>query len=180
MSDPEMNSRANDEGPPPLRQDERGHLDTSSLADVIQWFLDYDQRVAVIKHPSVEEVFQWKQGESRRTGEDVFSFDRAEDRLAVGIFQALSENPTERELHGWISKLLNALDEASKMNEEISGDYKLDVSQADSVVKEAEKIPTARGREIFLTSCWIETLCTAEVRVLGWLYRELYGKPYAP
>jgi len=181
MSDSRVNRSSNDDaGPPPLRQDASGRLDTASLADAIQWFMDYDQRVAVIRHPRVEEVFHWKQDESRRAGEDIFNFDRAEDRLAIGIFQALAENPTEHELHGWISQLLNALDEASKMNEEISSAYKLDLGEVASVVKEAEKIPAARGRTAFLTSCWIETLCTAEVRVLGWMYRELYGRPYAP
>jgi len=181
MFDPKA-SKSTDEnaGPPPLRQEASGRLDTASLADVIQWFMDYDQRVAVIRHPRVEEIFQWKQDESRRAGEDVFDFNRAEDRLAIGIFQALAENPTERGLHEWISQLLNALEEASKMNEEISGSYKLDMGEVPSVVREAEKIPTSRGRTAFLTSCWIETLCTAEVRVLGWMYRELYGRPYAP
>ena len=47
-------------------------------------------------------------------------------------------------------------------------------------MKEAEKIPFQRGRDEFLINCWIETLCTAEARVLGWLYKEFYGRPYAP
>ena len=47
-------------------------------------------------------------------------------------------------------------------------------------MKEAEKIPFQRGRTEFLFNCWIETLCTAEARVLGWLYKEFYGRPYAP
>ncbi len=178
MSDKRSNGE--DVGPPSLKHDESGRLDTGSLADLIQWFIDYDQRVAVIRHPRVEEVFQWKQGESQRAGEDVFNFNRAEDRLAIGIFQALAENPTERELHGWIGQLLNALDEASKMNEEMAGAYNLDLGEAASVLQEAEKIPTSRGRKAFLTSCWIETLCTAEVRVLGWIYSELYGRSFRP
>ena len=58
--------------------------------------------------------------------------------------------------------------------------YHLDLGSGGSVVAEAEKIPSARGRKEFLLNCWIETLCTAEARVLGWLYREFYGHPYAP
>lgn len=165
---------------PPLSRDAQGRVDVDSVPDVIQWFLDYDQRVAIVKHPKVEEVFQWKQEQSRRAGEDVFVFNRAEDRFAIGIIQALSENSTERDLHSWISQLLNALDAACKTNEEVAAAYQLDLSGGQSVVTEAEKIPTQRGRSEFLMNCWLETLCTAEVRVLGWLYREFYGRPYAP
>jgi hypothetical protein len=165
---------------PPLGRDARGRIDVDSVPDVIQWFLDYDQRVAIIKHPRVEEVFQWKQEQSRQAGEEVFIFNRAEDRLAIGIIQALAENSTEHALHSWIGQLLNALDTASKANESVSEAYALDLSNAPSTVKEAEKIPSQRGRTEFLINCWVETLCSAEARVLGWLYQEFYGRPFAP
>ena len=89
---------------PPLLRDAGGHVDVDSVPDVIEWFLNNDQRVAVIKHPAVEEVFQWKQQESKKQGEDVFVFNRAEDRLAIGIIQALADNSTQRELHAWIGR----------------------------------------------------------------------------
>ncbi len=165
---------------PPLLRDAAGNIDLDSVPDVIQWFLDFDQRVAIVKHPNVEEVFQWKQENSRSQGEVVFDFKQAQGRLAIGIIQALSEHNTERALHSWISQLLNALDSASKANEAAAEAYKLDLADGGSVVKEAEKIPSARGRRDFLINCWVETLCTAEARVLGWLYREFYGKAFAP
>jgi len=165
---------------PILRRDSRGQIDLDSVPDVIDWFLNYDQRVAVIKHPSVEEVFQWKQKQSVDKGEDVFQFSKAEDRLAIGIIQALADNPSQRELHSWIGQLLNALDSASKSNESIADSYKLDLKGSGSILKQAEKIPFQRGRDEFLLNCWIETLCTAEARVLGWLYKELFGRPYEP
>jgi len=165
---------------PPLRRDSLGNVDLDSVPDVIQWFLDFDNRVAIIKHPNVEQVFQWKQQQSRNAGEQVFAFNRAEDRLAIGIIQALAENSTERALHSWISQLLNALDAAAKANEAAAESYKLDLAAGGSVIKEAEKIPSARGSRDFLINCWIETLCTAEARVLGWLYKELYGRAFAP
>lgn len=165
---------------PPLQRDAQGRIDVDSVPDVIQWFLDYDSRVAIIKHPKVEEIFQWKQEQSRMAGEDVFSFNRAEDRLAIGIIQALSENSSERELHSWISQLLNALDAASKANESISEAYRLDLAATASVVRVAKNIPSLRGQQEFLVNCWVETLCTAEARVLGWLYKEFYGHAYAP
>ena len=165
---------------PPLRRDAQGRVDVDSVPDVIQWFLDYDQRVAVVKHPRVEEVFQWKQQQSRGAGEEIFVFNRAEDRLAIGIIQALAENSTERELHSWIGQLLNALDAASKANESASEAYGLDLAGSNSTVSEAEKIPSQRQRMEFLLNCWIETLCSAEARVLGWLYKEFYGRPFAP
>jgi hypothetical protein len=165
---------------PPLLRDARGRVDVDSVPDVIEWFLNNDQRVAVIKHPAVEEVFQWKQQESRNQGEQVFNFTRAEDRLAIGIIQALADNPSQRELHAWIGQLLTALDTASKANESTAESYQLDLRSGGSILKQAEKIPCQRGRSEFLLKCWIEKLCTAEARVLGWLYKEFYGRPYSP
>jgi hypothetical protein len=49
-----------------------------------------------------------------------------------------------------------------------------------SIVAESSKIPAASARADFLINCWLETLCTAEIRVLGWLYREFYGRPFHP
>jgi hypothetical protein len=166
--------------PPPLLRDQTGEPDLDSVPDVIQWFLDYDQRVAIIRHPNVEEVFHWKQEQSRAAGEEVFAFNHAEDRLAIGIIQALAENDSERDLHSWISQLLNALEIASKANESAAEAYKLDLQGGGSIVKEAGKIPSFRGRQDFLINCWVESLCTAEARVLGWLYKEFYGRPFAP
>jgi hypothetical protein len=165
---------------PPLLRDANGNIDVDSVPDVIDWFLKYDQRVAIIKHPAVEEVFQWKQKYSESQGEKVFVFKQAEDRLAIGIIQAIADNPSERELHSWIGQLLNALQTASKANESIAESYKLDLKSGGSIVREADQIPFQRGRNEFLLNCWIETLCTAEARVLGWLYKEFYGRPYSP
>lgn len=183
MSSTGANSAANGNpsmSPPPLQRDASGNADLDSVPDVIQWFLDYDQRVAIIRHPNVEEVFHWKQEQSRAAGEEVFAFNHAEDRLAIGIIKALAENDSEPELHSWIGQLLNALDVASKANESTAEAYKLDLKSGGSIVQEAGKIPSLRGRTDFLINCWVETLCTAEARVLGWLYKEFYGRPFAP
>src|ERR1700694_5338515 len=120
MSAPESNNALEDAhlNQPPLRRNPSGRIDVDSVPDVIQWFLDFDQRVAIIKHPRVEEVFQWKQEQSRRAGESV------------------------------------------------SEAYGLDLTGSGSTVTEAEKIPSQRGRSEFLLNCWIETLCSAEARVL--------------
>jgi len=165
---------------PPLQRDASGQVDVDSVPDVIEWFLNYDQRVAIVRHPSVEEVFQWKQQHAQAQGEEIFQFKRAEDRLAIGIIQALADNPGQRELHAWISQLLMALDTAAKANESTGEAYQLDLRSGGSILEQAEKIPFQRGRSEFLLNCWIETLCTAEARVLGWLYKEFYGRPYAP
>src|SRR5258707_8324632 len=146
---------------PVLLRDQNGAPDYDSLPDVIQWFLDYDQRVAVVKHAKVEELFQWKQEQSRLAGEDVFYFNLAQDLLAIGIIQSVAPNPTERELHAWIAQLLNALDRAAKATEDVSAAYGLDTGTANSVVLEALKIPVAKTRADFLFNCWLETLCTA-------------------
>ena len=165
--------------PPALRRDARGGVAPAAVGDVIEWFLDHDPRVHMIRHPKVEELFQWKQAASRRAGEEVYQFESAEARLALGIVQAVVTHPDERALHEWISQLLNALDEATRTNEELAQGYKLDAAAA-STVGEAAKLPTERARDIYLTCCWLEALCTAEVRVLGWVYQELYGRPFHP
>ena len=180
MPDSKSSQTANTSGPPSLQQNEAGQIGVSSLADIIQWFLDYDQRAAIIRHPKVEELFHWKQDEARLAGEDVYRFDHAEDRLAIGIMQALAEHTDEASLHGWISQLLNALDDAAKTNEEMARAYRLKTDEAPSTVEEAEKIPTASGRKIYLTCCWLEALCTAELRIMGWVYQELFGRPFSP
>jgi hypothetical protein len=164
---------------PVLLRDSAGRIDYDSIADVIQWFLDYDERVAIVKHPKIEELFQWKQQQSRAAGEDVFNFNRAEDRMAIGIIQSLAHNPTEESLHSWIAQLLNALNSASKATEDVAKAYTLEMSSA-SVVNESAKIPSSSARQDFLINCWLETLCTAEIRVLGWLYREIYQRPFHP
>src|SRR5262252_5246167 len=165
---------------PVLGRDPYGNVDYDSLPEVIQWFLDYDDRVALIKHPRVEELFHWKQEQSRVAGEDVFNFNRAEDRLAIGILKSIAHNPSERELHGWIGQLLNALQQASKRTEDLGTAYGLEMAGTQSIVAESQKIPTSKTRESFLIDCWLETLCTAEIRVLGWLYLEIYGRPFHP
>jgi hypothetical protein len=166
--------------PPALRRDAGGRVDPAALAGVIQWFLTHDPRVAVINHPAVEALFQWKQRQALGDDPEAFAFARAEDRLAVGIMQALVEHTAERSLHAWVTELLGALDEATRMNEAIALAYQLRPGAEATVVAGAEKIPSARERGIYLTSCWLETLCTAEIRVLGWVYQELYGRPFAP
>jgi len=165
---------------PVLGRDQYGNVDYDSLPDVIQWFLDYDERVAIIKHPKVEELFQWKQEHSRSAGEDVFNFNRAEDRLAIGILQSVAHHASERELHGWIGQLLNALEQAQQRTEAVSSSYNLDMKSATSIVVESKKIPASKSRDAFLIDCWLESLCTAEIRVLGWLYQEFFGRPFHP
>src|SRR5436190_23742164 len=86
---------------PVLGRDEYGNVDYDSLPEVIQWFLDYDQRVAVVKHPKVEELVQWKQEQSRNAGENFFNFNRAEERLGSGFVQTSAHNPTVRALDCW-------------------------------------------------------------------------------
>jgi hypothetical protein len=168
------------QGPPALRRDAHGRVEPASLAAVIQWFLDYDERVAVVRFPAVEALFQWRQQEELKGRDEAVAFRLAEDRLAVGVMQALVEHDSEGALHAWIKDLLAALDDAQKTNESIAEAYGLKPSEESSVVSEAEKIPSRRERDIYLNCCWLETLCTAEARVLGWAYQGLYGRAFHP
>lgn len=164
--------------PPKLRKTADGAIDINSLADLLEWFLNYDQRVSLIRHPHVEELFRWKQEDDAANGIETYPFENAEARFAIGIFQALGENDSETKLQQWITEVLQALGEAKQTNEDIAAEYKLEPSE--SHVSHAEKIPTAVEKRLYLTTSWIEALCTAEVRFLGWVYQELYGKPFQP
>ena len=42
-----------------------------SLAHLIEWFLNYDERVAAVRHPHNEAVFHWKQADAEKFGENV-------------------------------------------------------------------------------------------------------------
>src|ERR1044071_7862486 len=97
-------SEAAGAGAPLMRRDAQGRVEPGSLAAIIQWFLDYDERVAVVRFPAVEALFQWRQAEELKGREEPFGFNRAEDRLAVGVMEALDEHDHERGLHGWIKE----------------------------------------------------------------------------
>src|SRR6478672_2989888 len=107
---------ANDETksgePPQLRISAQGAPDIGSVADLLEWFLSYDERTSRMRHPAVEELFQWKQQDDRTLGVTTYPFDNAEARFAVGAFQALAENDTEPKLNAWITDVLNALADA--------------------------------------------------------------------
>ena len=165
--------------PPKLRRTETGEVETSSLADLLEWFLMYDERTARIRHLNTEELFQWKQKDDAANGIAIYPFENAEARLAVGAFQALAENNSEPLLKLWISDLLEAIQESHKTKTEIAESYDLDADLDAFALKKAERQTTNAEKRLYLTSCWLEALCTAEARFLGWVYQEIYGRPFA-
>ncbi len=164
--------------PPKLQKTANGDLETNSLANLLEWFLNFDQKVALVRNPQVEELFRWKQQDDKVNNIPIYPFENAEARFAIGVFQALRENDSEDELQKWITEVLQALGEAKQTNEDIAKSYKLDQSQ--SHVEQAETIPSNTEKRLYLSSCWLESLYTAEARFLGWIYQELYGKPFQP
>lgn len=164
--------------PPKLTKEANGDINTTALADLLEWFLNYDSRVAIVRNPHVEELFQWKQADDTAHGVEVYPFENAEARFAIGVFQAVAEYDSENALRGWITQVLQALGESKEMNEDIAANY--NINQNESHVAQSEQIPTEIERRMYLTSSWLEALCTAEVRFLGWVYQELYGKPFEP
>lgn len=165
--------------PPKLEKTAGGDINTNSLADLLEWFLNYDSRVALVRHPHVEELFQWKQTDDAAHGVEIYPFENAEARFAIGAFQAIAEYDSEEKLRRWITEVLQALGESKQMNEDIAASYGLD-SSASHVAQAEEKIADETERRLYLTSGWLEALCTAEVRFLGWIYQEIYGKPFEP
>ena len=164
--------------PPKLIKNDNGRVENNSLADLLDFFLNYDQKVAIVRHPHVEELFQWKQQDDMEKGIEPYPFENAEARFAIGVFQAVAENNSEEELGQWITDILQALGDAKQNNEDIAKKHNLknDISH----VEQAKLLPTDLEKKLYLTSCWIESLCTAETRFLGWVYQDLYGKPFQP
>ena len=95
--------------PPALRRGTDGELEPDSLADVIEWFLTYDERTARMRHPHNEELFRWKQADDEANGIGTYPFENAEARFAIGIFQALQENASEPLLGLWMNDVMAAL-----------------------------------------------------------------------
>jgi hypothetical protein len=166
--------------PPKLRRMPDGNLDNSSLADILEWFLNYDQRVATMRHPHVQELYDWKQQDDKVNGIAPAPFETAEERFAIGIVLALNENNAQPLLQMWITDVLEALGAAKETSEQIDHSYSLETKAGKSPVEEANKIPSNTEKRLYLTSNWLEALCTAEVRVLGWLYQQIYGAPFEP
>ncbi|MCU0237906.1 MAG: hypothetical protein MUC29_00560 [Pyrinomonadaceae bacterium] len=165
--------------PPKLKKTVTGEIETNSLADLLEWFLQYDEKVSIVRQTHVEEVFQWKQQDDKVSGINTFQFDNAEARFAIGCFQAIAENNSETSLNAWITDILNALQEAKQTNSQIAESYQLQ-QHGVSTVEQSNLIPTPLEKKIYLNSCWIEALCIAEARFLGWVYQEIYNKPFQP
>ena len=164
--------------PPKLRRSGDGEIEASSLADLLEWFLMYDERTARMRHANTEELFQWKQQDDKVNGVAIYPFENAEARFAVGAFQALAENNSEPLLKLWISDVLGALQQSHETKVELAESYDLDADIEAFSLKKAEKLTTNVEKRLYLTSCWLEALCTAEARFLGWVYQEIYGRPY--
>jgi hypothetical protein len=173
------NTKPQENQPPKLRRTDSGEIEASSLADLLEWFLMYDERTARMRHADTEELFVWKQQDDKVNGVNIYPFENAEARFAVGAFQALAENDTEPMLQLWISDVLDALKESHDTKIELSESYNLDADMDATSLKRSERLTTNSERRLYLTSCWLEALCTAEARFLGWVYQEMYGKPFA-
>ena len=80
---------AAENAPPKLRPADAGGIDPSSIADLVEWFLNFDERTARMRHANTEELFQWKQKDDEANGVGTYPFENAEARFAIGVFQAL-------------------------------------------------------------------------------------------
>jgi hypothetical protein len=166
--------------PPKLRPGHAGGVDPASVADLIEWFLNFDEKTARMRHPNTEELFQWKQQDDAANGVGIYPFENAEARFAIGIFQALQENDSEPILNLWLNDVVAALHDARETKREITEANNLDKEIENSSIEKASLLTTNAERRLYLTCCWLEALCTAEARVLGWIYQEMYGKPFTP
>jgi hypothetical protein len=170
-----------DVAPPKLSVDPKTReADMNSLADLLEWFLTYDERTARIRHPHVNELFLWKQSQDTAAGSNTYQFESAEARFAIGAIQALAENNSEPLLKLWITDVLNALHESRETKTKLADTYRLGDNLDASPLERSDKLTTNTEKRLYLTSSWIEALCTAEARFLGWVYQEIYGRPFSP
>jgi hypothetical protein len=175
-----MESAPNEMLPPNLRRNASHGIEPSSVADVLEWFLNYDERVARMRHPMVEELFQWKQADDQANGVATYPFENAEARFAIGVFQAIEQNNSEPLLKLWITDVINALHEARESKQQVTDANKLDDNAELSYLEKSNLLTINVARRFYLSSCWLEALCTAEARVLGWMYQEIYGRTFQP
>lgn len=164
--------------PPKLEVSANGDINTNSLADLLEWFLNFDRKVAIVRQPHVEELFQWKQQDDKAHGVETYPFENAEARFAIGVFQALGENDSEEKLQNWITEIVQALGESKQTNEDIAASNNLNSNESN--VERANQISSNTEKRLYLSSCWLEALCTAEARFLGWVFQEVYGKAFQP
>jgi hypothetical protein len=174
-----MAKTAPERQPPALQRTSDGDIDLKSLADLLEWFLNFDERIARVRHTATQELFLWKQADDQANGVGTYPFENAEARFAVGVFQALAENDSEPDLKAWIGDVLNALHEARETKTDLTEAYGLDDDPDASSVVRSDKLTTVVEKRMYLTACWNETLYTAEARFLGWVYQQIYGKPFA-
>jgi hypothetical protein len=179
MAEPQMIQPQPTE-PPKIRPGENGQPDVGSVADLLEWFLNFDERTARIRHANSDELFRWKQADDEANGVGTYPFDNAEARFAVGAIQALGENNSEPLLNLWITDVLEALGRARETKTELEHTFDLNDELESSSLTKAEKLTTNTQKRLYLSSCWLEVLCTAEARFLGYVYQEIYGKPYEP
>ena len=125
-----MAETAQDTQPPKLRATPTGEIDNSSLADVVEWFLNFDERVSRMRHANTEELFQWKQKDDEANGVGIYPFENAEARFAIGVFQALAENKGEPLLKLWITDVIEALGRARETKAELTTAYDLDADRS--------------------------------------------------
>ena len=179
MSVPESRQSADQLSHPPLLRDPSGHVDVDSVPDVIQWFLDYDSRVAIIKHPRLKRSFNGSRNKADRTTKKYSCLAGLRIVWQLGLSRLWARTPR----NAAFTPGLGSCSMRSTRPQRLTKPFLRPMawtSQLTSIVTEATKIPTQRGRNDFLVNCWVETLCTAEARVLGWLYKEFYGRPYSP
>src|SRR5438105_15613037 len=109
-----------DDQPPQLGKGPDGKLDINSVADIIEWFLEYDEKTSRIRHPNTNELFFWKQKDDDQNGIGTYPFENSEARFALGTIQAVTTNDSEPLLKLWISDVLEALNHAREIKQELT------------------------------------------------------------
>ena len=116
--------------------------------------------------PYTDELFQWKQADDEANGIGTYPFENAEARFAIGVFRRGDEQfraaaaDVDLGCTGSFERIARDPDGNRPFVQDGRDLGKLGA-------RKGRKANQPGGKRLYLTSCWLETLCTAEARVLG-------------
>lgn len=176
---------ASQQGSPPAFQPE----DLSSeiaLANYVDRFLAQDRMARELLNPS--NVMLFSEGYRPRVGipNDPEAAGSRFDQLRSFFIRKLyldlrSVSPfTQERLEAFIDQIGTASDTTVICAGEIAVRHNFRVEGRFNFQRELRKVPPGSERETF-KNCWLnDAVLGTELRIIAWMYEQLYGEPYVP
>lgn len=167
------------------------------LVELLFWFINNDKQVSSISSATIRKLF--KEGYRPKTtpnndpsnledsSGNKFDISTTEEWVGLKIWQDLTLVQTVAEqrdvqlldvaFEAWIDFISKNGKDTLIIYGTIAHKYSLDTDALD-LDKELEKIPSKDERETFKKNYLADELTAAEIRILAWIFRELFGKDY--